>query len=106
VNRYFSGQRPAITWFVSRHPGAIEWARRQGLAAERWVEHLAASDVEAGDIVIGTLSVTLAADVCKRGARYVHLSFRVPADWRGRELSTDDLLTASAALKAFRVEEA
>lgn len=106
MNQTFSGERPGITWFVSRHAGAIEWARRGGLAIERWVTHLDPAEVGADDTVIGTLPVNLAAAVCKRGARYLHLSIQVPAGWRGRELSADELLARLAELRAFQIKEA
>ena len=101
-----SAKRQGITWFVSRHPGAIEWAQRQNLAIDCWVGHLDTVQVKAGDIVIGTLPVNLAADVCKLGARYLHLSLKVPAEWRGRELTIAELLAGPAELKAFHIEEA
>lgn len=104
MHETFSGERSGVTWFVSRHPGAIEWAKSQGLAIERWVAHLAPSEVEAEDTVIGTLPVNLAAEVCRRGARYLHLSLAVPAQWRGRELSSDDLLRLGACLEPYRIE--
>lgn len=98
--------RPHVTWFVSRHPGAIEWARRKRLAIDRWVAHLNPEQVGDGDTVIGTLPVNLAAAVCRRRARYFHLSLQVPAEWRGRELTVEELLNASATLKEFSIEEA
>ena len=105
MNPNFPCEPPGITWFVSRHTGALEWSRRQGLAIERRVAHLDATEVEAGDIVIGTLPVNLAAEVCKRGASYLHLSLELPAAWRGRELSADDLLLLAAHLKPYRIEQ-
>ena len=94
-----------ITWFVCRHPGAIEWAKRQELAIDRWVVHLVPNEIVAPDTVIGTLPVNLAAAVCQRGARYVHLSLEVPAEWRGRELSVEELSEAAAQLKELHVAE-
>ena len=94
-----------VTWFVSRHAGAIEWAKRQGLVIGRWVAHLDPAEVGAGDTVIGALPVNLAAEICKRGGRYLHLSVFMPLAWRGRELSAEQLLAASAELIGFRVEE-
>ena len=94
-----------MAWFVSRHPGAIEWAKRQHLVIDRWVEHLNPAEVNAGDIVIGTLPVNLAADVCKRCARYFHLSLKVPAEWRGRELSSDDLRCLAAQMVPYHIEK-
>jgi CRISPR-associated protein Csx16 len=91
------------TWFVSRHPGAVTWAARQGLAVDRWVPHLDVAAVQAGDIVAGTLPVQLAADVCERGARYLHLSIDVPAEARGQELDADDLERLGARLEGYAV---
>jgi CRISPR-associated protein Csx16 len=91
VNFRFPDKRRGITWFVSRHPGAIGWAKGQGIVIDRWVEHLDPVAVAAGDVVLGTLPVNVAAEVCARGARYCHLSLNVPAQWRGLELSSDDL---------------
>lgn len=105
MNQTFSAERSAITWFVSRHPGAIDWARRQKLAVARWVAHLDPAAVQAGDTVIGTLPVNLAAEVCARGARYLHLSLAVPAECRGRELSADDLLQLGAHIEPYRIEQ-
>ena len=93
------------TWFVSRHPGALEWARRQDLVIDRWAAHIDPDLVEAGDTIIGTLPVSLAAAVCRRGAHYLHLSIEMPEAWRGRELSAAELVAAGAQLKQFRVIE-
>lgn len=101
-----SHEQPGTTWFVSRHPGAIAWAQSQELAIERWAEHLDPAQVAAGDTVIGTLPVNLAAEVCKRGARYFHLALNVPVEWRGRELSTQDLLALCAHIVPFHIERA
>jgi len=90
-------------WFVSRHAGAVEWARRQGLSVDRLVDHLDPAEVEAGDVVAGTLPIHLAAEVCERGARYLHLRLEVPRELRGRELTADDLAALGARLEAYQV---
>ena len=105
MNPPYSSERRGVTWFVSRHCGAIEWAKGQRLAIDRWAEHLDPAEVTAGDIVIGTLPVNLAADVCKRGARYLHLSLQVPAEWRGRELSSDDLQHLAVRIETYHIEK-
>jgi len=91
------------TWFITRHPGAIEWARRHGLSVDRHIIHLDPADVRPGDLVLGTLPVNLAADVCAKGARYLNLSLDLPAEARGRELSADDLERYGARLEEYRV---
>lgn len=88
-------------WFVSRHPGAVEWARQQGIAVDRWVRHLRIDETRAGDVVIGTLPVNLAAEVCGRGVMYLNLSLDLPEQWRGRELSAAELVEAGARVEQF-----
>jgi len=90
-------------WFVSRHPGAITWARTQGIAADHWVPHLPPHVVKAGDTVVGTLPIHLAAQVCDRGARYLHLRLDLSSERRGRELDADDMARADARLEAYHV---
>lgn len=70
-------------YFISRHPGALAWAAEEGVTVDRQVAHLDAEIVRPGDVVIGTLPVNLAARVCERGGRYLHLSLELPPEWRG-----------------------
>jgi CRISPR-associated protein Csx16 len=91
-------------WFISRHPGAREWSRRQGIDVDQFVEHLQPGKVQPDDQVIGTLPVHLAAEVCTRGGRYLHLTLDLPDSWRGRELSADDMQRLGACIEEYRVE--
>jgi CRISPR-associated protein Csx16 len=78
-------------YFVSRHAGAIEWASRQQLNADVQRTHLDPAEVQPGDLVYGTLPVPVAAAVCACGAEYWHLQANVPAQWRGKELTAEQL---------------
>lgn len=89
------------TYFVSRHPGAVEWARRRGIAVDALVSHLDPQVITDGDTVIGTLPVNLAAEVCARGAGYLHLSVALPPESRGRDLTADELEALNARLEAY-----
>lgn len=91
------------TYFISRHPGACDWAAEEGIRVDRQVAHFDPDIVQPGDVVIGTLPVNLAARVCQRGGRYLHLSLELPPDWRGRELSATDLRRFGARLEAYQV---
>ena len=92
------------TWFVTRHPGAIEWATRRGLPIHRQVHHLDPETIRPGDVVIGTLPLNLAAQVCARGGRFYTLSLDLPPQTRGRELSADDLERYGARLEEYRIQ--
>jgi len=91
------------TWFVSRHPGAMDWADQNGIKADRQVAHLDVEQVHRGDIVIGNLPVDLAARVCENGAQYMHLILNVPQHMRGKELTADDLQKLGARLVPYYV---
>lgn len=91
------------TYFITRHPGARAWAERQETPIDRFVEHLDIRDIRPGDIVMGSLPVHLAAEVCARGARYFHLTLNLPPAERGRELSAEELKGFEASLREFIV---
>ncbi len=88
------------TWFVSRHQGAIDRAQMQGIEAE-FAPHPEPDQVAPGDIVMGTLPIPIVVEICKKGARYFHLSLNLSPEFRGRELSAEDLTESGAVLEEF-----
>lgn len=92
------------TYFITRHQGALQWAEASGIAYDQHLEHLDPQLIEAGDTVIGTLPVNLAAEVCARGAEYLHLNLDLPRELRGRELSAQTLFEAGASLQCYFVQ--
>lgn len=93
------------TYFISRHPGASEWARHEGIMVDERVAHLDIDRVKSGDTVAGTLPVNLAAQICARGAHYLHLTLEIPAEARGKELSAEQMRQFDARLEPFYVEK-
>lgn len=94
------------TFFVTRHPGAIEWAGQHDINFDQHLTHLDPARISAGDTVIGSLPIHLAAEVCARGARYFNLSIDLPAGLRGQELDAATLDQCTARLEEYRVEHA
>lgn len=92
-------------WLITRHPGAIEWAARHGIAWDRHVSHLDPDEIVVGDTVIGSLPVHLAAAICARGASYFNLSLDMPAHLRGQELDADVLEACGARLEKYFVKK-
>lgn len=93
------------TFFVTRHPGALAWAAHQGVAYDQHITHLDPQKVGAGDTVIGSLPVHLAAEVCARGARYFNLSLDLPANLRGQELDAATLDECAARLEEYHIKQ-
>ena len=92
--------------FVTRHSGAADWAREEGLwpADARIVADFDPQSVSPGDLVIGTLPAQLAAGVCERGARYQHLSLDLTAELRGKELTAADMRACNARLEELFIQ--
>ena len=92
-------------WFVTRHSGAIEWAKNAGIAWDRLVGHLDPREVAAGDIVLGTLPMHEAASICQKGAQFWALTLCSGIQDRGREMAPDDFARRGASLRKFTVIE-
>lgn len=89
-------------YFVTRHDGAILWAHRAKQVATKTTQ-LDVTVVQPGDIVIGTLPVHLASEVVRRGGKYWHLAMEVPEEFRGKELTADQMTQFGARLEEYRV---
>lgn len=92
------------TYFVSRHAGSLTWIAGK-LPQPQHVTHLDVAAVRRGDVVAGTLPVHLAAEVCRRGARFYHLALDTRPDERGAELSAEALDARGAKLVRYEVRE-
>lgn len=92
------------TYFITRHDGALDWAKATGVAFDVHLTHLSDDTVlNAGDMVIGTLPINIVYKINQMGVRYLHLSLEIPADLRGVELSHEQLLQCKASLQEFHV---
>lgn len=94
--------------FISRHDGAWAWFRASAYA-KRWsgarrIEHLDITQIRPGDVILGTLPVHLAAEVCARGGEYWHLSLNLPREQRGQELDSHDITDAAGRLERYHIQ--
>lgn len=94
------------TTFVTRHSGAVDWARQEShLPLDSVVSgSFDAESVQPGDLVIGTLPAQIAARICERGGRYRHLTLDLPEGLRGVELSAEDMRACHARLEEFHIQ--
>jgi CRISPR-associated protein Csx16 len=91
------------TWFVTRHAGAKQWAKSQGINVDRLVDHLIMDEVQEGDQVLGSLPVNLVAELNGKGARYFHLTLPLSEELRGKEISAELMQQLGAKLEEFFV---
>ncbi|MCX7111682.1 MAG: CRISPR-associated protein Csx16 [Proteobacteria bacterium] len=90
-------------YFITRHPGAKAWAEAEGITVDQFVVDFDPASTLPGDIVMGSLPVNLAAEVSARGGRYFHLCLPLAHEWRGRELSVEDMRRFGSRLEEFQV---
>lgn len=90
------------TKIVTRHPGALEWLARHHpeLGNAEIISHASAGDLE-DSIVIGVLPVNLAA-LCPE---YWHMSMNVPPEYRGKELSADEMETFGCKIERYVIRK-
>lgn len=92
------------TYFITRHLGALDWAKINEVHFDIHLSHLAdLSGLNSGDVVIGILPMHMVAELNLMGIRYVHLSLNVPVYLRGQELTAFDLLQCNAKLEIYEV---
>lgn len=91
------------TLFISRHPGARQWAEQQGIQVDFLYRYFDPRMVRPGDLVIGSLPVNLAARVCELGGRYRHLSLASPPARGGDALSAADMRAFGARLEEYLI---
>lgn len=92
-------------WFISRHQGAIEWIKQQNIHIDYFVKHLNLEDIEQNDVVIGTLPIHLAAEVCQKGATFYFLTLMLSEAQRGTELSAEELNQQQCKIEPFIVKK-
>lgn len=94
------------TYFITRHIGALAWAKQQNLSFDTHLEHLLDLNLlNAGDVIIGTLPINLVYQLNVRNVRYIHLSLNIPSHLRGIELNTTQLHECQATLEEFTVQK-
>lgn len=92
------------TYFITRHPGALQWAEQSQLHYDVHLEHLLSLSVlNTGDTVVGTLPINMVYQLNQKGVSYVHLSLEIPPALRGIELTAEQLNSCKATLEKFEV---
>lgn len=92
------------TYVVTRHKGALDWLNQQTITIDDHLIHLDPNQLQRGDTVIGNLPVPMVAELTERGIHYWHLSFEVPFELRGVELSAEQLNQLGICLKCYQVQ--
>ena len=86
------------TLFISRHVGAMDWLKNQGISIDRTFSIFTESLVNEGDTVIGAFDIATALKVIEQGANYVHLKLDVPEELKGKELTEEEIVSCDAQL--------
>jgi CRISPR-associated protein Csx16 len=94
-----------MVYLVTRHSGAKKWIEKNGISIDKHLLHLDTSIICKGDIVVGTLPVHLAANVCEKEAQYVHLCLDIPKELRGVELTIEMMENINISLGRYDIKK-
>lgn len=99
--------------FVTRHKGAIEWARRHGVLGTKTVfaktvpnltEDIL-SEINEKYTIVGDLPVHIAARVCAKGARFFYLDIGDKDKSSIKELTANEMEMCGTRIIEYRIEE-
>lgn len=91
-------------YFITRHAGALAWAKAKGVHFDVHLTHLGdIQDLQAGNVVIGSLPINIVYLLGVQGVKYVHLSLHIPEYLRGVELTHEQLDECQATLECYAV---
>jgi len=96
------------TYLVSRHPASIQWIEQQGIHIDQFLNHFTQEHLEqlqSKDTVVGILPIQIVAQINQKGAHYYHLTLNIPFEYRGKELTLQDLNRFKASLIEYQVEK-
>lgn len=99
-------------YFVSQHEHARRWARIMDAKGNKLphridqaMENIDPEHLQPGDVVMGTLPMSVAAALESRGIAFWALDLHVPPQDRRRELSATELAMYGATLTRYRVSK-
>lgn len=82
----------------------MDWVAKQGVQINQQVLQFDAEMVGPGDTVIGNLPISLIATLNAKGADYLHLEMSVPFEYRGVELSVEQMEGFGAKLVPYHAK--
>lgn len=91
------------TYFISRHPGAIQWVKNINLHVDEFIEHIDSESFKKGDTVIGTLPINKIHELQNNGVTVLSLILDLTRNLRGHELSYEQLIACNARLVNYAV---
>jgi CRISPR-associated protein Csx16 len=94
-----------MRYLVTRHLGAVEWCRQQGIDYDYVVDHLDIMTIQPEDEVIGILPIPLVAYLLEKGAKYFHLTLPLTSELRGKELTAKVMTQLKCSLKQYHITE-
>ncbi|WP_026353845.1 CRISPR-associated protein Csx16 [Woodsholea maritima] len=93
-----------VKYFSSRHHGAIDWMMRHH-PEFKIISSLFEIDIIPGYIIAGNFPLSLAAEICAKGARLFSIDMNLAPDLRGTELTAEQMEISGAKLVEYYVSK-
>lgn len=91
---------------ITRHQATVEWIKSTLFDTDtvQVSNHYTPGMEEGAAYVVGILPVNLIADLCRKGVRYYQVVMDVPEEFRGKELTIEQMDEFGARLVEYYVE--
>lgn len=92
---------------ITRHQATVDWIQSTLHATDSVTvsAHYNPGLEDGYDYVVGILPVNLIAGLCAKGVRYYQIIMEVPQEWRGKELTVEQMDEFQARMVGYYVEE-
>lgn len=92
---------------ITRHQATVEWIQSTLHSADAVTvsAHYTPGMEDGCDYVVGILPVNLIAGLCAKGVRYYQIVMDVPQEFRGKELTVEQMDEFQARMFQYYVEE-
>ena len=91
---------------VTRHAATVEWLKSTMLDDNQImvVAHYTPGMAQGYDYIVGILPIQLVEELCAEGIRYYQVTMDVPEEFRGKELTVEQMDQFGARLVQYNVE--
>ena len=96
------------SYLITRHSGAIDWAKQQNLKIDKVLSHINEINIErlsSNDKIYGNLPLHIINTLCEKNIEYWNLDLDIPLALRGKDLNLKEMNNCHARIERYTVKK-